>query len=132
MGTAAHRRGRRGCLSAVGLPTDHGTTVVSQIAPELQVLLGVALLSPSDGASSHAQERFLGSPSTPMVSSTRRPTLSSHAVSPESLCLGLWAGAWCLFTSPAQWRGLSPSEPFLLWGLLPRRDLEWPVGTGSH
>lgn len=68
--------------------------VVSQIARGLQALLGVAQLGPSNGASSHAQERLLGSPSTPMVSSTWRPTLSSHAMSPRSLCPGVVA--WSL------------------------------------
>uniref|UniRef100_A0A8B9NC95 Cadherin related family member 2 n=1 Tax=Accipiter nisus TaxID=211598 RepID=A0A8B9NC95_9AVES len=70
--------------------------VVSQIARGLQVLLGVAQLGPSNGAPSHAQERLLGSPSTP---STWRPTLSSHAMSPRSLCPGVVAWSlilrWC-------------------------------------
>lgn len=131
-GTAVHRRGRWGCLLAVGLPTGHGITVVSRTARELQVLLGVAPLRPSDGVSSHAQERLLGSSSTSMVSSTWRPTLSSYATSPESLCLGVWDGAWCLLTSPAQRRGLSPPEPLLTWGLIPRRDLVWLAGAGSR
>lgn len=111
---------------------EEDTTVVSRIAPGLQVLLGVAPLSPSDGASSHAQERLLGSPSIPMVSSTWRSTLSPHAMSPESLCLGVQDGALCLLTSPVQRRGLSPPEPLLPQGLLPRKGLGGPVGAGGH
>lgn len=111
---------------------ERDTTVVSRIVLGLQALLGVAPLSPSNGASSHAQERLLGSPSTPVVSSTWRPTLSPHAVSPRSLCPGVWRGAWCLLTSMVQQKELSPPEPLLPWWLLPRRNLGWLVGAGSH
>lgn len=64
--------GSQGCLLAEGAAwhKEGDTTVVSQIALELQVLLGVAPLNPSDGASSHAQESLPGSPSTPTVSCT--------------------------------------------------------------
>lgn len=101
------------------------TMVVSQIARGLQVLLGVAQLGPSNGASSHAQERLLGSPSTLMVSSTWRPTLSPTCHVPKEpvpRCCGMepdaCSPAWlsrgdCPHQSPSCPSGCSPGG---IWG----------------
>ena len=96
--------------------------MMSWIALGLQALLGEAQLTPNNGASSHAQKRLLGSPSTPMISDTWRPTLSPCATSPRSLCSVMWHKAWCLLTSLAQQRGLSSPQLLLchppegMWG----------------
>jgi len=131
-GTEVRHGGRWGYLWAGGLPTGCGTMEVALIAPGLQLLLGVAPLSTSNGASSRVQERVLGSPSAHMVSSTWKPTLAPHVTSPEVLCLVMRDGALCSLTSPAQQRGMSTQEPLPPQGLLPRRDSGWLVGAGSR
>lgn len=96
------------------------TVVMPWIALGLQALFGEALLGTSNGASSHAQDRLLGSPKDThsLLYLEVNPILPSG-----SPCPGVRCGAWHLLTSPAQQRGLSPPTPLLLRWLLPRRDL---------
>lgn len=110
--------GRWGCLSAVELPTGPATR------RETLWLCHGLLLDLGRPCWAQAMEP----PAVPRTGSwgllyLEVNPVSFQAMSSGSPCPGVQCGAWCLLTSPAQQRGLSPPAPLLPWWLLPGRDL---------